>query len=232
MISLKTEHAELKTKYGELSNKYKQCVLRLEHVIASGANFKFYTSFPNYATFKAFFNYLQPACNSLMYAGSCNTEHVEATQQKHGRPRVTIPRTRTVHGISSVEMWGCWDLTLLTGSVFHTHQFSSIETTWLGFLYHRMRALPIWATREHVQETMPQAFKDSYPNTRVIIDCTEIYIEMPTSFRSQSATYSSYKNHNTAKGLIGISPAGYPTFISELYTGSRVINRSQKIVAF
>ncbi len=66
---------------------------------------------------------------------------------------------------------------------------------------------------------MPQAFKDTYPNTRVIIDCTEIYIEMPTSFRSQSATYSSYKNHNTAKGLIGISPAGYPTFISELYTG-------------
>ncbi len=82
-----------------------------------------------------------------------------------------------------------------------------------------MRALPIWASREHVQETMPQAFKDTYPNTRVIIDCTEIYIEMPTSFRSQSATYSSYKNHNTAKGLIGISPAGYPTFISELYTG-------------
>jgi hypothetical protein len=64
---------------------------------------------------------------------------------------------------------------------------------------------------------MPQTFKDAYPNTRVIIDCTEIYIEMPTSYRSHSATYSSYKNHNTAKGLIGISPAGYPTFISELY---------------
>ena len=66
---------------------------------------------------------------------------------------------------------------------------------------------------------MPQAFRDSYPNTRVIIDCTELFIERPTSFRSQSATYSSYKNHNTAKGLIGISPAGYPSFISELYTG-------------
>jgi hypothetical protein len=47
---------------------------------------------------------------------------------------------------------------------------------------------------------MPQAFKDAYPNTRVFIDCTEIYIEMPTLFRSQSATYSSYKNHNTGKG--------------------------------
>ena len=42
----------------------------------------------------------------------------------------------------------------------------------------------------------------------------------PTSFRSQSATYSAYKNHNTAKELLGISPAGYPTFVSELYAGS------------
>ena len=89
----------------------------------------------------------------------------------------------------------------------------------LSFLYHRLRALPIWPSRDYIQSTMPKAFRDSYPSTRVIIDCTELFIERPTSFRSQSATYSSYKNHNTAKGLIGISPAGYPSFISELYTG-------------
>jgi hypothetical protein len=42
---------------------------------------------------------------------------------------------------------------------------------------------------------------------------------MPSSCRSQSITFSSYKNHNTAKGLIGISPNGYPSFISCLYAG-------------
>ena len=62
---------------------------------------------------------------------------------------------------------------------------------------------------------MPQSFKNTYPNTRVIIDCTELFIEKPTSFRSQSATYSAYKNHNTAKRC----QAGYPTFVSELYAG-------------
>ena len=36
---------------------------------------------------------------------------------------------------------------------------------------------------------------------------------------SQSITYSSYKNRNTAKGLIGISPSGYPSFVSPLYAG-------------
>ena len=32
--------------------------------------------------------------------------------------------------------------------------------------------------------------------------------------------YSSYKHHNTFKGLVGICPTGAVTFISELYAGS------------
>ena len=56
---------------------------------------------------------------------------------------------------------------------------------------------------------MPTCFKEHYPNTRVIFDCTEIFIQMPSSFRAQSQTYSSYKSHNTAKGLIGIAPNGF-----------------------
>ena len=36
----------------------------------------------------------------------------------------------------------------------------------------------------------------------------------------QSLTYSSYKHHNTFKGLIGICPTGAVTFISQLYVGS------------
>ena len=45
------------------------------------------------------------------------------------------------------------------------------------------------------------------------------YIEMFSSCRSRSATFSSYKHHNTAKGLLGISPNGYPGFVSSLYAG-------------
>ncbi len=67
-----------------------------------------------------------------------------------------------------------------------------------------------------------------YSNTHVIIDCTKIYIEMPTTFWGLSAIYSTYKNHNTAKGLIGIFPAGYPTFISKPYPGLK----SLRTVAF
>ena len=40
---------------------------------------------------------------------------------------------------------------------------------------------------------------------------------MPTSYRSQSATFSSCKHNNTAKGLVGISQSGAVTFVSGLY---------------
>ena len=67
---------------------------------------------------------------------------------------------------------------------------------------------------------MPQSFKNDYPHTRVIIDCTELFIETPSQPRTQSATFSTYKNHNTGKGLIGISPRGDLTFVSEMYAGN------------
>lgn len=77
----------------------------------------------------------------------------------------------------------------------------------------------IWPTRTVVSETMPQNFKDSYRQTRVIIDCNELFTEMSSSLRSQSKTYSYYQHHNTAKGLVGIEPSGMITFVSDLYSG-------------
>ena len=65
---------------------------------------------------------------------------------------------------------------------------------------------------------------NSYPSTRIIIDCTESFIDIPSSIKSQSQTWSQYKHHNTWKVLVGISPNGTFTFVSKLWTG-RVTNR-------
>ena len=37
--------------------------------------------------------------------------------------------------------------------------------------------------------------------------------------RSQAATYSNYKHHNTAKGLLGITPSGAVSFVADLFVG-------------
>ena len=67
---------------------------------------------------------------------------------------------------------------------------------------------------------MPRVFKNKYPSTRVIIDATEVYVEQPAIPEFQQLTFSTYKNHNTCKGLIGISPSGAMAFVSSLYPGS------------
>ena len=67
---------------------------------------------------------------------------------------------------------------------------------------------------------MPEAFKKDYPNTRIIIDTTEFSIERPSSLVSRASTFSSYKNRNTIKVLIGITPSGAISFVSQAYEGS------------
>ncbi|XP_028411611.1 uncharacterized protein LOC114534369 [Dendronephthya gigantea] len=92
--------------------------------------------------------------------------------------------------------------------------------TWINFLYFSLGSLPIWPTKQQVQETMPECFKTTYPTTRCIIDCTELFCQSPSSLSIQSSLFSYYKHHVTYKGLLGIAPSGAITFISQLYSGS------------
>ena len=67
---------------------------------------------------------------------------------------------------------------------------------------------------------MPQKFRDLYPTTRTIIDCTEFPIQIPSDPDTQRVTWSTYKNRNTFKALVCITPSGAISFISSLYGGS------------
>nr|XP_047138403.1 uncharacterized protein LOC124814609 [Hydra vulgaris] len=96
----------------------------------------------------------------------------------------------------------------------------------LQFCTH-LGSVPIWPSREQVNKFMPESFKMTFPSTRCIIDCTELFSQKPSSLRHQSSLFSSYKHHVTYKGLLGISPSGAITFISQLYDGS---NSDREIV--
>ena len=53
----------------------------------------------------------------------------------------------------------------------------------------------------------------------VIINCHEIFIDRPTNVLATAQTFSSYKHHNTAKVLIGITPQGTISFVSDAWVG-------------
>jgi hypothetical protein len=77
-----------------------------------------------------------------------------------------------------------------------------------------------WPSMQKIRKYMPKSFKASFPNTRVIIDCTEVFVQKPRSPTAQSQTYSNYKNHNTFKALVGITPSGAFSFVSEFWGGN------------
>ena len=96
---------------------------------------------------------------------------------------------------------------------------STIFNTWISLLRLHFSSLNFW---EVVKAHMPAQFRQSkdYGNTRVIIDATEIFIQKPSDLSLQSVTWSNYKSRNTLKGLVGISPFGGVTFVSDLWAGS------------
>jgi hypothetical protein len=59
-----------------------------------------------------------------------------------------------------------------------------------------------------------------FPHTRIIIDGTEFPVAKPKQPVLQQATFSTYKNRNTMKSLIGASPGGLFTYVSPAYGGS------------
>ena len=85
--------------------------------------------------------------------------------------------------------------------------------------------------QEQIVEFMPAIFKAKYPFFVVIIDCTEIKMETPSALNNQSSYYSYYKSNTTVvfptrtfivtmKVLVGITPSGFCSFLSDLYTKS------------
>ncbi len=86
------------------------------------------------------------------------------------------------------------------GTVFNIFQ------KWLDAMFVRLQFLITWPSREVMQNNMPLVFQQLHPRCRIIIDCSEIFIETPSSFDARSKTYSNYKKHNTVKFLIGVTP--------------------------
>ncbi|KAM7314995.1 uncharacterized protein ISCGN_004778 [Ixodes scapularis] len=59
----------------------------------------------------------------------------------------------------------------------------------IGYLADYLAQLNYWPSRQVVNKYMPECFIEAYPSTRIILDCTEIFIETPKDFRVQSDTY-------------------------------------------
>ena len=70
---------------------------------------------------------------------------------------------------------------------------SRIFHKWLEVVYIRLKPCIRWPDKETVQKTLPTAFK-KYSEVCCIIDCSEIFIERPTSLQARAKTFSITRN--------------------------------------
>ena len=84
----------------------------------------------------------------------------------------------------------------------------NIVLTWILFMAKQWKEINIWPSRNLVRYFSPSDFKAKFPTIRVIIDRTECPVKKPKAPRAQKSTFSTYKNKNTVKTLVGASPGG------------------------
>ena len=154
---------------------------------------KFYTGLPNLACFHLTLGLIQPYTKNIKYwdekEKGKSYYQTNASKTKPGRQRQLSEKEEYLLVILTT--WVCLLLKIFNGTLVRR------------------------PNREEVKQQFPKSFK-KYPETRVIIDATEFFIEKPTSPCAQKSTWSDYKHHNTVKLLVRIAPCGAFTFISKL----------------
>ena len=63
----------------------------------------------------------------------------------------------------------------------HISTVSRKLKTWVNYLYFLLGTQPIWPSRQEINACMPDEFKELYYSTRVILDCTEVFVQTPSS---------------------------------------------------
>ena len=184
----------------------------LENIKDNNKLVVFYTGFPSYSALNTCFTFLGPAVNFLQY-------HEAGALERRYRPHILSPIEEFFLVMVRLRL-GLMEQDLAYRFNVSQSTVSRITTAWINFMYLQFKQVPLWPCKEVILSHMPKVFREQYPSTRVIIDATEIYVEQPRLPELQQMTFSNYKNDNTYKALIGISPSGAITFISKLFPGS------------
>jgi len=182
-----------------------QHLLSLEHIMFDDRALQYYTGLPDMQSFSYVLGTLGPAAYNLQYRWGVPQE-ISVTNQF----LLTLMKLR-LHCPNK-------ELSIL----FRVSEtvVSNIFVTWINFMYVTWSRLDIWPSKELVNFFMPSDFKRSFPKTRLIVDGVEIPIKKPSKPVAQQVTFSSYKNRNTLKAVVGISPGGLVSHIPECYGGS------------
>lgn len=207
---LATQQAEIRS----MQQKVAISRFGLERYSTDNEILNFYTGFQDYKLLTEFYNWLAPAAMEMAYPYSQKLLNVSLGRRR-ALPlcdELFLTLCRLAAGLLEEDLADRFKISVST--------VSRIFIGWINLLYFVLGSINIWPSRGCVDKHMPLKMRNTFPSVRVIIDCTEIFTQKPSSLVGNSQMYSSYKSHATFKCLLGIAPHGPITFVSSLYSGS------------
>ena len=183
MCCIEELEEQLKTLKATLADKSRlKREFFLEDVMKNDDSVKFYTGIPTLGCLNMLVNLITPEADKLKYWDKSKDKKL-----KYQTSPITKPGPERSLSVLEEFLICLVRLRLgLTGrqlaDIFSVSQaqISRIFTTWVCFLATLFKeTLVLWPSKEAVKENLPRSFK-KYPNTRIIIDCTEVFIEKPT----------------------------------------------------
>ena len=136
---------------------------------------KFYTGLSSWSIFNHLVTFLCTVCPTLT--------SIQSKLSPFDSLLLTLMRLRL--NLHMEDLAYCFNI----GSSTASDTFSR----YIDLMYIHLKFLLKWPSQEVCRANMPQVFKDLYPRTRCIINCSEIFIERPYSFQARAQTYSNYK---------------------------------------
>ena len=226
LCQLEEENTELRENCEQLTkeNKRLNSELRKSAVFDIGKykdnpdDIAFYTGLSDYEMFIMCFNLVKDSAKNISY--NHDRKHCDLNKiNQPGRPRALTTFQEFTMVMMRLRL-GLFERDLAHRFNVSTMSVSRITRSWLRFLRAEFEPLIQIPPSDVLKYYMPKVFKQICPDTVIIVDCTEFQMEKPSSLDAQSACYSSYKSTNTMKALLGITPSGVVSFVSELFPGS------------
>ena len=173
--------------------------LSYENLKENHAKFKYYTRI-NMEVFDCLFDYLQAE------------KDIEAVKKtKKGSHRLFCYRDQLIMILI--------ELRLNTQFENLADQVGCSETTvhdifkkWINLMYVKLKFLIKWTDHDASMQTLPNVFRQYFPKLKTIIDCTEIFINRPKTYKVRVQAYSNYKKYSTVKFLTVCTPLSSISF--------------------
>lgn len=171
----------------------------LERLTNSDQNVKIFLGLPGVVFLMGLFNILKTNASKMKYwtrqSSSLDKSWQQGGKRKPGKPRkLTLFQEFTLTLLRLRLGLNTYVLGMLFG--ISQSLVSSIFTSWISFMEQELSPLLKWPSREKIDKQRPRN---------------------PTA---QSHTWSNYKSKNTFKALVGITPNGAFSFVSDLWSGN------------